>query len=369
MGVVESAHDMTTGGAAPTASCLRWLGYPYELAARVRVRLYEHGWFHVYRLPRPVLSVGNLTVGGTGKTPVVIFLVEQLLAQGKRVAVLSRGYRRRSQAAHLLVSDGRRVLVGPEDAGDEPHLIAMRCPGAVVAVGADRVTLGQWVLARAAVDCFVLDDGFQHLRLHRDVNLLLLDATDLHGIGAALPVGRLREPLSAARRASAIVVTRAATERDAEPVWKAVVQACGALPPPIRVAFRAEDFRRVGGDAVRPLGSFEGRAVLLFSGVGNASSFHGLARGLGLNVRDTVVFPDHVRYSPSVVETLHQRARQAGADLMVTTEKDAGKVAPFLSADDECWAVRLRTDVVAGQDRLAQVLRVTQSAAVQEGRA
>jgi tetraacyldisaccharide 4'-kinase len=164
-------------------------------------------------------------------------------------------------------------------------------------------------------------------------------------------------------------VTRVATERDDEPVWRAVVHACGPLPPPIRVAFRAEDFRRVGGATVRPLGSFNGRAALLFSGVGNAASFHGLVCGLGLNVRDTVVFPDHVHYTSSIVATLRQRAGRVGADLMLTTEKDAGKVAPFLSADDDCWAVRLRTEVVAGNERVAQLLQVGQPAAIQEGRA
>jgi len=107
-------------------------------------------------------------MGGTGKTPVVMYVVDRLIAQGKRVAILSRGYRRRSKAPQLLVSDGQQVLVGPEEAGDEPYLMARRCPHAVVAVGADRYALGQWVLSRLPVDCFVLDDGFQHVQLHRD---------------------------------------------------------------------------------------------------------------------------------------------------------------------------------------------------------
>src|SRR5262249_6696242 len=161
------------------------------------------------RLPVPVLSIGNLTLGGTGKTPVVIVLTEWLLAQGKRVAILSRGYRRTSTDLRLLVSDGERLLVGPNEAGDEPFLIAQRCPKAIVAVGADRYQLGEWVLHRFPVDCLVLDDGFQHLGLYRDVNLLLVDATDVEGLAAVVPAGRLREPLQAAARATAIIVTRA----------------------------------------------------------------------------------------------------------------------------------------------------------------
>ncbi|MGH7167361.1 MAG: tetraacyldisaccharide 4'-kinase, partial [Nitrospiraceae bacterium] len=142
---------------------LRALAWPYGLAVRARTALYERGWLARRRLPCRVVSVGNLTVGGTGKTPVVISIAEWLLARGKRVGVLSRGYRRRSRAPQLLVSDGRTILEGPADAGDEPYLIAWRCPGAVVAVGADRYRLGRWVLERFPIDCFVLDDGFQHL--------------------------------------------------------------------------------------------------------------------------------------------------------------------------------------------------------------
>ena len=339
-------------------SCRWWLGAPYELAARVRLWCYARGWFRKQRLPRPVISVGNLTVGGTGKTPVVMHLVERLTAQGRRVAVLSRGYRRRSQAPQVLVSDGQQVLVGPEEAGDEPYLIACRCPRAVVAVGGDRYALGQWVLSRLPVDCFVLDDGFQHVQLHRDVNLLLVDATDLRGIQAALPAGRLREPLAAAARATAILVTRAGTEQDADAVWSHLIRACGPLPSPALVDFPAEEFRRVGGEGSRPLADFRGRPALLFSGVGNAGSFHALVAGLGVKVVETLAFPDHVHYTEGMVDAIRAKAKASGADLWVTTEKDAGKVARFLGAQDVCWAVRLRTEIWRGQEQVEQLLRL-----------
>ncbi len=337
--------------------CSRWVGAPYEAAARVRVWGYRQNWFRTQRLPRPVISVGNLTVGGTGKTPVVMHVVEQLTAQGMRVAVLSRGYRRRSQALQLLVSDGQRVLIGPDDAGDEPYLIARRCPQAVVAVGADRYALGQWVLSRLPVDCFVLDDGFQHVQLHRDVNLLLVDATDIGGIQAALPIGRLREPLSAAARATAIMITRVKQAKDAEAVWRHLLEANGSLQPPLLVGFAAEEFRRVGGDEQRPLDAFRGRSAVIFSGIGNAKSFHALVEGLGLTVAGTLAFPDHVHYTDGMLNTIRASTQACGADLLVTTEKDAHKVAPFLGPHDLCWAIRLRTEIVRGQDRLEQLLR------------
>ncbi|MBS0171404.1 MAG: tetraacyldisaccharide 4'-kinase [Nitrospira sp.] len=337
-------------------SWFRWAGYPYELVSRVRVSCYERGWCQTRWLPRPVISVGNLTVGGTGKTPVVMYIVDRLASQGKRVAVLSRGYRRRSRAAQLLVSDGQRVLVGPEEAGDEPHLIARRCPQAVVAVGADRFALGQWVLSRLPVDCFVLDDGFQHVQLHRDVNVLLVDATDLDGLRAGLPAGRLREPLSAAARASVVLITRAQQPSDAELAWRLVQAACPALPPPVCVAFPAEEFRRIGTDERGALSAFRGRTAMLFSGIGNAASFRSLVAGVGVTVIDHLAFPDHVHYTHAMVETIRARAKAAGAAMLVTTEKDADKVAPFLTAADACWAVRLTTEIVSGQEQLETLL-------------
>ena len=350
-------------------SWLRWVGYPYELAARVRLWCYKHGWFRTRRLPRPVISVGNLTVGGTGKTPVVMHLVERLTAQGTRVAILSRGYRRRSTAPQLLVSDGQQVLVGPEEAGDEPYLIARRCPRAVVAVGADRYALGQWVLTRLPVDCFVLDDGFQHVQLYRDVNLLLVDATDSEGIQAALPIGRLREPLSAAARASAVLITRVDEAHEGGAVWGPLLQACGSLPPPVRVGFQAEEYRRVGTDERRSLEAFHGRSAMIFSGIGNAESFHALVEKLGLTVIELLAFPDHVHYTREMMETIRAKAKAGGADLLVTTEKDADKVAPLLAPEDVCWAVRLRTEIVSGQEQLEQLLRLDPPQARTDGHA
>jgi len=335
---------------------LRWLAWPYEWAARFRALLYRRQWLRTKILARPVVSVGNLTVGGTGKTPVVIFLTEWLLAKGKRVAILSRGYGRRSLSPQLLVSDGEHLLVTSDDAGDEPYLIARRCPQAIVAVGADRFRLGQWVLERFPVDYFVLDDGFQHLSLHRTINLLLLDVTDVAGIQAMVPVGRLREPLSAAARASAILFTRVDTDAQTKEIWQSVTQACGPLPDPMTIAFRAGEWISIAtGERRSPL-DFQGHKAMVFSGIGNARSFHELVESLGVTVLDTFVMKDHARYDSAVLETIRERARRCGAEVVLTTEKDAGKVATFLNSDDPCWAVRLETDILSGRERLERLM-------------
>lgn len=344
----------------------RWLAWPYGWAASLRAMLYRRRWLPTHRLPLPVISIGNLTVGGTGKTPVVILIAEWLLARGKRVAVLSRGYRRRSSHEHLLVSDGQRLLAGPDQAGDEPYLIAQRCPSALVAVGPDRYRLGQWVLDQYPVDCFVLDDGYQHLHLHRDLDVLLLDATDLAGLQAMLPVGRLREPLSAASRASVHLLTRADSEVQADLVWDCVRKACDRLPEPIKVLFKTDELIRVTTGERQGAARFRETKALLFSGIGNAAAFHDLVKRLGITVVDTVVLPDHARYDHSVLRGVRERAKRADADILVTTEKDAGKIKALLSSHDPCWALSLYTDIPAGRERLEQmILSVTAGCAME----
>ena len=207
---------------------LLWAAIPYGVVARLRALLYYWGWFAQRKLPVPVLSVGNLTLGGTGKTPVVILLTDWLLAQGKRVAILSRGYRRTSADPYLLVSNGVRLLVGPNEAGDEPFLMAQRCPKAIVAVGADRYELGYWVMDRFPIDCLVLDDGFQHLGLFRDVNLLLVDATDV----CRTLTTRVRNHWRAAATVPGATSGCARTSSSSR-------GRCGCLPSPVRSAGRS----------------------------------------------------------------------------------------------------------------------------------
>jgi tetraacyldisaccharide 4'-kinase len=303
-----------------------------------------------------VLSVGNLTLGGTGKTPVVILLADWLLAQGKRVAILSRGYRRTSTDPYLLVSNGERLLVGPNEAGDEPFLMAQHCPKAIVAVGADRYELGHWVLDRFPIDCVVLDDGFQHLGLYRDVNLLLVDATDEEGLAALVPAGRLREPLQAAARATAVVVTRADVPAQVTEVCQRLQAAIGPMPDPIQVVFRPESLVSVASGASQPLSWSKGKTALLCSGVGHAGSFRSLVERIGIKVLDEMVYVDHHAYTSQNVDQLRARATALQAELVVTTEKDSCKLAALLHPSDCWWAVRLTTDVIVGESRLKQLV-------------
>ena len=333
---------------------LLWAAIPYGFVMWLRARCYEWGWFAQRKLPVPVVSVGNLTLGGTGKTPVVILLTEWLLAQGRQVAILSRGYRRTSRQRFLLVSDGARLLAGPLEAGDEPFLIARRCPKAIVAVGADRSALGRWVLDQFSVDCLVLDDGFQHLGLFRDENLLLIDATDVQGLQAVVPAGRLREPLGAVGRATALLITRADDPADVDRVLTHLRRLGQPLPDVSQVTFKPEGLTSVTTQEWQAGHWCAGKTAILCSGVGHARSFRSVAEVMGLRVLEEVWFPDHHQYTGVEVDGLRRAAQAARAELVVTTEKDAGKLAPLLKPTDAWWAVRLSTQVGEGEEKLRQ---------------
>ena len=334
-----------------------WVAIPYGMIAGLRARFYDWGWLEERKLPVPVISIGNLTLGGTGKTPIVIKLAEWLLAEGKRVAILSRGYGRSSGHPRLLVSDGERLAAGPLEAGDEPYLIARRCPKAVVAVGADRYELGRWVESRFPVDCFLLDDGFQHLALYRDVNLLLVDATDASGLDAVVPAGRLREPIAAAARATMIIVTRADLTAQVAQVMQRLHKATESLPDPVQVLFRPEELVSLTSEETRPLAWCPGKTALLCSGIGHAASFRTTAEEVGFRLLHEIRYGDHHLYTPADVDRMRAKAGDLKVDLVVTTEKDAGKLVKHLTpTDTNWWAIRVGTEIIAGEERLRHLV-------------
>ena len=323
----------------------------YGFVVKSRTLLYERGWLSRSRLPCTVLSVGNLTVGGTGKTPIVILLAQWLLARGRRVAILSRGYRRNSRIPRLLISDGQNILTGPQESGDEPFLIARRCPGAVVAVGPDRYGLGQWVLERIAVDYVLLDDGFQHLALQRDVDLLLIDTSDSAGLCQLLPSGRLREPLSAATRATALVLTRVDEKTNVHEILHPIEAAIGQKVQPILTRFQVRSLMHVSTGNTHDSNWLKGKRVLIFSGIGNTGSFRDTVSDLDARILDELVFPDHYAYTDQDLHAVRDRMQNCGAELILTTEKDAVKIESLLTPHDPMWAIRFDVEMISAELR------------------
>jgi len=278
-----------------------------------------HRWFYssglarVKRLPRPVVSIGNLTVGGGGKTPLVIWLVEKMASRGIRAVVLSRGYGRRSR---------RTLLAGPEDdwslSGDEPVVIARRTR-TPVAVARDRYLGGMKALESQEVDIFIMDDGFQHRGLYRDLDIVAVDGLRRFGSGKLLPAGILREPVSRLRDADLVVVTKSAVpdhrfERELKgfkdfPVMWSDFRAAGLVP--LGTA-RGSSFE----------GALEGKA-LAFCGIANPQGFRSSLRQAGVRVAGFLAFPDHHPFSVQDVDRIKAAARETGSCCMVTTEKDA----------------------------------------------
>ena len=262
-----------------------------------------------------MISVGNLSLGGTGKTPVVSWVVRELIAEGERPSILSRGYARpSSREGVVVVSDGDRVLAGFDISGDEPLMLARQLPGCAVLVSPNRYLAGALAERRLGCTVHVLDDGFQHLQLARDLDLVVLRREDLRD--RVMPFGRLREPVSALAHADAILVS----EEDE-------AQVISALPAAVRVF----TMRRTLADprAVAPWGEpveLDGRPVAVFAGIGRPEQFFDDVRAAGWDVVATFPFADHYRYTRRAIERLCQDAAESGAAMLLTTEKDAARL-------------------------------------------
>src|SRR5713226_607877 len=287
----------------PLLRRLLWpLSLLYGAGVRARVWLYANNWFKQKRLKATVISVGNLTVGGTGKTPMVIWLAEKFLSEGKRVAILSRGYR------------------GVNGTSDEIELMKFRLQGRVsFGVGGNRFTQGHRLESQQSIDVFLLDDGFQHLQLARDLNILLMDASRPLAGEALLPSGRLREPVTAMSRANLIIFTRAETA-------SGTLEAIGKLHqyPVFAASTRLLGFRRFGAD-IALLGANEIGAgpFFAFCGLGNPDAFFRDLGNWGLAICGQAIFPDHHRYTQRDVSAVKQAGKRVTASAFVTTEKDA----------------------------------------------
>jgi tetraacyldisaccharide 4'-kinase len=290
----------------------------YRAAVSLRARAYAGGLLSVRRLDRPVISVGNLTAGGTGKTPVAALVAQMLMDSGHRVALLSRGYGGTREGSPALVSDGTRIFLSAAEAGDEPVLLCRRLPGLMAAVGADRFQAGLLLRESLDPDVFILDDGFQHLGLYRDLNILLLDCRRPFGNGKLLPAGLLREPPAAAARADLVIFTRCAEQ---PPASLGGIPACGASHR------LAASVSTPSGEEPR-LDALKGKRALAFAGIADPGGFFSLLREEGIDLAATLPLRDHERYTQPVLDSIRKTAQSSGAEIFITTEKDAVKLSP-----------------------------------------
>ncbi len=330
LGVIRGERHGFAAGLARASLSVAAIGYRAAIA--LRNRAYDRGWLEVHRAAVPVVSIGNLTVGGTGKTPMVEWVARWYRRRGKRVTIVSRGY---GQVQGL--NDEGRVL--EENLADVPHL-----------QDPDRVQSARIAVEELEAELLVMDDGFQHRRLGRDLDLVLVDALDPFGLGRLLPRGLLREPIATLRRADVVILSRA-----------------DLIPPDARAAIRAEAERHAGPlkwvearhaplglvdseGATYPLDVLAGRPLAAFCGIGNPEGFRRTLQPLCGSVLDLRIFPDHHNYGAGDVESLAGWVQSLGADLVLTTQKDLVKLRCARLGPAALRALKIGLEIVAGDD-------------------
>ncbi len=319
--------------------------------------MYQWDCLPQHQLCKPVVSIGNLTVGGTGKTPFVMWLATFLHSKGKRVAILSRGYGRSKATGNVLVSDGNGVMQDWRVAGDEPTMIARHCPWAIVAVGPNRYDLGVWVLEQVECDCFVLDDGYQHLQLHRDLDILLFDATDVKGLSGMLPAGRLREPLATARHADVIGLTNSRTHTISQPVQACLEHALAQSISPMVLMNTPKYLQHLVTLEMHPVEFLFNVPLLVVSGIANPRSFRDSLLDCGLQVHQEVRFPDHCAYDEADVQYIRQKMADSQCLGVMMTEKDSVKLQEWFSREEAVWFLVMDVRFVAGENIVEEHLQ------------
>lgn len=335
----------------PAAALLKHL---YAAIVTLRNALYTRGIFQTRRLPCTVISVGNIVVGGTGKTPAVIAIAKQLQADGVRVAILLRGYKRQSREKITIVTDGEQRFCTAAESGDEADMMARLLPRIPIIVGRHRYAAGQLAINRFKSEVLLLDDGFQHRQLHRDEDIVTVDATRPFGTGQLLPAGTLREPITALRRADIILLTRTDSigRRDIPGQKTAPIQTGRALlqeeglhadireelgklvpnTPVLESVHRPTHLYRLSdaGDSERlPLKWLSGKRLLAVCGIGNPNAFVTTLNHYTPETVELLAFPDHHVYTEADCQRIQRKMTQTGAACIVTTQKDEQKLARF----------------------------------------
>jgi tetraacyldisaccharide 4'-kinase len=327
----------------------------YGAITRARLKLYERGTFHASRLDAFVISVGNMTTGGTGKTPLVEWLALALAREGRQVCILTRGYGRANAAQRVLVSDKENVLATPEQAGDEAFMLADKLKGiAAVISDADRVSAGRWAQRHFGSDTLLLDDGFQHLRVYRDLNIITVDATNPWGGRKLLPFGSLREPLSGMARADCIVLTRTEQVSSTNGMVSELKKFSGGRPVFLS-EMRTRRITLLGEKASQDPHLAPQNPIAAFCGIGNPQSFFKQLESKGYQLAMTRAFSDHHPYDQGDVHSLIQDAKHLGVGSLVTTAKDAVKLSS-LDFELPCFVLEIEI-VINDEERLMAEVR------------
>lgn len=354
------------------AAFLRFLSLFYSFAVQCRYYLYNKRLLRDQPLGCLVVVVGNLTVGGTGKTPIVEKFARSLKEKGRTVAILSRGYKSKNPPAYKrfwawlthrdplpprIVSDGKSVLLNSEEAGDEPFMLAKNLPGIVVLVDKNRVKAGHYAITKFGADTLILDDGFQYLPLRGRLNILLVDKTNPFGNGELLPRGILREPIKHLKRASYVFLTK--SDGTPTPQIEATIREHLPNIEIIECAHRPKFLVQVGQTIVEPIEFLHNKKVALFSGIAVPESFEKLIRDLGALIVYNHRFLDHHRFTDAEINEVFTSSLEHKVDCVITTEKDAVRLSADFEPPVPLYYLRMEIELLSGaQDFEKAVSRI-----------
>jgi tetraacyldisaccharide 4'-kinase len=331
---------------------ISWL---YGWIVRARLKLYQGGILKEKQLPCKVISVGNMTLGGTGKTPMVAYLARELQKRDIRVGILSRGYKGFKERKGGLLSDGINIYMNPAEAGDEPSMLAKKLRGVPLMVGKNRYVMGLYGCEKFGLDVVLLDDGFQHVALKRDLDIVLIDARSGFGNGHLFPRGPLREPIKGLRRASIVVISKAESPELLGDI-EAVLHRLTPTIPIYHSRYKPVYLFELASGKVFPPDYLRGRRILAFAGVADPGYFVHLLKLLGAEVVKEVHFSDHHRYSPSDLVIMGEYMNQA--ELFVTTEKDCVKLQNIHIDRFPIVVLGIEQEILKGESFLDKVLSV-----------
>ena len=314
-------------------STLRVFSWLYELGVRTKLGLYHSGVFKQHRLPCCVISIGNITVGGTGKTPTAQRVAQLISKMGYRVVILNRGYRSHFGKDIGVVSDGKKIFMTAYEAGDEAFLMAKTLPGIPVIIGKERAVTGQYAVKHLGAEVIIMDDGYQHWQLYRDLDVVLVDTLNMFGNGSLLPRGTLREPLQNLSRAGLFLLTKCDQSSPISqdtlcdtlhkynpqaPIIKSVHRPCNYVEI-------ADWYKGIQAQSIA-LADLQGQSVMVFSAIGNPSSFEQTLTDVGLNIEEAIRYPDHHDYGMVEMQYIMELAANKKVKALITTTKDAVKI-------------------------------------------
>ncbi len=333
---------------------LRFLSFLYYSGYTLRKLFYRSGFLKTKELKVKVISVGNITLGGSGKTPFVLYLSKKLKDKGINFAVLTRGYKRRSKGTKELKRSDSPDFKW-EEVGDEPSLLSNYLPETPIIIGKNRYNSGKIAQAKYKAEVLILDDGFQHWRLKRDLDIVMVDASSDLEKEKLFPEGRLREPLSSLKRANLFIFTRVDQSTHKEKL-KTILQKFNPQSPIVESILVITSVLNWKDKTKIDLNSLKDKKVIAFCGIGNPFSFENTLKSSGVEILNAFFFLDHYIYSQNDFLSLEEERKKVGADFLITTEKDSIRLPDVEKQSIPLLVVNVELKIISGEEKLWEVL-------------